>query len=188
MSILDYTDGSHLGGFTGYRVCITIAGKDHQHYFSADDYESAVKVNKKLTALRDKENESKKKNKQIAYKAKRFDNPHKTPVHGIRLDLNFKPGSLNYYPCFSVASSTDGTLFTATRLITPTTRTLPVAWRECCKLLAGFRGLKRVPGHWYKAQPDAKQFFTLRKHFMKKRKLTVPMSAIEHLRECEKVQ
>ena len=192
MGLYDYTDGSHPGGFTGYRVSRKVGDANHQIYFSAKQRDLAVAKDEELRQQQEKlrQHSSQAQRRQASpynyTKADRFKPPRRTGVRG--LTIVFQTGNREcvvrpYYPAIQVsATRSDGTRVHTSRSITERTgRTLTSAWYDCARLLAEARDLSRVPSHWLKAEPSPDQFEKLRRYYNKRDALGIPKSVLDHL-------
>lgn len=163
----------------------------HQKYFAATEHEQAVRYDAKLARRQERTKTYGTETRRKAaipqqYSAERYAAPRKTPVTGLQISfyVDQRTGVItSCYPEIKIAAKgVNGVRYHTSRMITPTTRTLPEAWKQSCKLLADIHGLKRVPSRWVKAQPEVEQFEKLLSFYREKGK-ALPTDTLDFMRE-----
>lgn len=176
-------------GPTGFRVTRMVEGELRQRYFQTDDYESANATASALTQWFERGQAELDRKRQIEsrpreYTHERYQTPRRTAIIGLKIDISHdtRRASEQWYPYITIGHGTHENRRVTRRIISPKSRTLYEAWRESCRVLAGFKGLDAVPYAWYKAEPKPEQFVALREYMIEKGN-DVPYSAIAYIVE-----
>lgn len=160
MAFEDYSQRKHAGGYTGIRVTGTLDGQYIQRYFKQVRRKEAEALWKKIQSQ-----VKHRASQRYEYRAARYDPPRRTRVVGITMNWQPQPrcAGNRYYPYFVVFSQdkTEGRRNQSSRKITRK-RGLEATWRECCQLMAEWRGYKRVPNGWYGLCPSPEDWAKLR--------------------------
>lgn len=170
MALKDYSKVYPRGNYGGIRVTGKHNGEQIQRYFVQARAAEAHALEAEIVEQRKHRGVgvAQPRSQQYNYSAPRYDPPRRTKVVGMTIGFNKqrKCNPPHFYPCVNIAHQDKTRNISAVtgRTITES-RNLQNTWRECCRILAMWRGYKRVPKGWYAQCPPVEQYEELRRWY-----------------------